>query len=256
MPDILQKIKRLPMLGCHWIHENLFFHMADKIFCISEWDFQYYKQKISEQKLGLLPYFFDDSHLAKKEMVEEKKPFVILIGSLQSYQNYDAAVYALTRIWPEVQTIAKDLSMYIVGKLPAPGTAENAEIQKLTSKQQNVCLTGEVPSVVPYVKSALVNMVPIRIGSGVRTKIIESAACRTPVVSTAVGAEGLPFQDGSSIYLADRAEAFAGRVMELVNDPRKRTDMAETAYQIYRKTLSLEAGIRTLKAICDGEHVS
>jgi len=256
IPGALQKVARLPMLFCHWIHEQIFFPMADKILCISEMDLQYYKKKIPEKKLRLLPYFFDDSHLVEETRTIGKKPFVVIIGSLQSYQNYDAVLYALKDIWPEVQKMAKDLSLYIVGKLPKPGSTEEAQIQKMMATHENVYFAGDVPSVVSYVKSALVNIVPIRIGSGVRTKIIESSACKTPVVSTSIGAEGLPFQNGISIFLEDEIAPFANRIMGLVADLRKRDEMAESAHQIYKSTLSLDAGILTMKEIFDGEHVS
>ena len=92
-------------------------------------------------------------------------------------------------------------------------------------------------------------MVPLSIGSGVRTKIIESAACGTPVVSTSIGAEGLPFVTGESIAIADTAEGLAEQVQQLLNDGGLRGIMAEKAYMKYKEELSCDAGMRKIKNI-------
>lgn len=247
------KMKSLPRVACLWFHENHFFPMADRVWCISQADLEYYQKKIPAKKLGILPYFFDHSYVEAEESMPDSRKFIVMVGNLRSYQNYDAALYALQHIWPLVLQKMPSLSLYIIGRLPEDGSFESTEIKNLAANRKSVYLLGEVASVVPYVKTAVASIVPIRIGSGVRTKIIESVACKTPVVSTTLGAESLPFEDGHSICIADQAEAFAERVLELVGSPRQRAEMAERAYQLYNEKLSMEAGIRIVKEILEDE---
>ena len=247
----LYKLKMAPFLPLYLIHERRFFKRADLMFCVSPQDISYYRRFVSPAKLGHLPYFFDDRSIAAIEARRGAGRYVCMIGSLNSYQNYSAAIFALDQIWPLIQEGAGDLSLYIVGALPAAGSREHGELMQKSAKFNNVVFTGAVPSVIPFVKGASVNMVPLLLGSGVRTKIIESAACRTAVVSTSIGAEGLPFVDGESICLADDPLTFTAKVLELIQDVDKRERTVEKAYQVYQKELSYPAGVRLLQGILE-----
>ena len=70
----------------------------------------------------------------------------------------------------------------------------------------------------PYVESASIYIVPLRIGGGTRIKIFEAMATGKAVVSTTIGAEGLPVTNDKNIVLADTAEEFASKVISLMRD--------------------------------------
>jgi glycosyltransferase involved in cell wall biosynthesis len=70
---------------------------------------------------------------------------------------------------------------------------------------------------------------PVRSGSGIRVKLLEAFASGIPVVSTRLGAEGLAREDGEFCALADDAETFAAKAVELLKDPRMAGRMAERA---------------------------
>jgi glycosyltransferase involved in cell wall biosynthesis len=81
----------------------------------------------------------------------------------------------------------------------------------------------------PVVARSSVCVVPLRIGSGTRIKILEAAAMARPVVSTTLGAEGLDFVDGRDILLADEPGAFAGAVAALLSDAARRRSIGDAA---------------------------
>src|SRR4029079_10373587 len=83
-----------------------------------------------------------------------------------------------------------------------------------------VHVTGEVPSIVPYMRASRAALVPLRWESGTRFKILEAFACRTPVISTTPGAEGLDVDHGRHLLLVDEPEAFADAILSVVGDPR------------------------------------
>ena len=93
----------------------------------------------------------------------------------------------------------------------------------------NVVFTGTVPDMQVYIRQCAVSIVPLRIASGTRFKILEAAALSRPTVSTQIGAEGLEFLDGSEIILADAPEAFARGVAELLENPPRRRAMGLAA---------------------------
>jgi polysaccharide biosynthesis protein PslH len=244
--NVSYKLKKAPAILLYLIHERLFFKLADIVLCISHHDIEYYKRFIPRPKLEYFPILFDNNNVSTIEASKDNSPYICMVGSLKSYQNYSAAIFALDKIWPLIQTRNSKLFLFIIGELPPADSDEYRELMHISSCFKNVAITGKVDSVIPYVKGAIVNIAPLLIGSGIRTKIIESVACKTPVVSTSIGAEGLPFIDDDSILIADNAEAFADKVLELITNCTKRDDIIRNAYSIYQQEFSYAAGINRI----------
>jgi polysaccharide biosynthesis protein PslH len=83
-------------------------------------------------------------------------------------------------------------------------------------------VTGTVPSVASYLRSATVVIVPLRIGGGTRLKIFEAMAMAKALVSTSIGAEGLAVTPGEVIMIADDAATFASSILRFLRDPQFR----------------------------------
>jgi glycosyltransferase involved in cell wall biosynthesis len=81
-----------------------------------------------------------------------------------------------------------------------------------------VTITGALPSVLPYLGNASVAIVPLRFESGTRFKILEAGACGIAVVSTTLGAEGIPVKDGRDVLIADTPQEFAEAVIRVLQD--------------------------------------
>lgn len=97
------------------------------------------------------------------------------------------------------------------------------------------------------IAAATVCVVPLRIGSGTRLKILESAALAKSIVSTRVGAEGLDFTDGKEIMLADEPSEFAEAVLELLKGAHRRNTMGLAA----RARVEQQYGVSSLRAAID-----
>jgi glycosyltransferase involved in cell wall biosynthesis len=91
---------------------------------------------------------------------------------------------------------------------------------------RSVFVYPNVPDVAPFVQSAILSVVPLRVGGGTRIKILESLALGTPVVSTTIGAEGLNVKHSEHLLLADGAEAFADAILSALWDPALRDRLA------------------------------
>ena len=136
---------------------------------------------------------------------------LLFAGSMDYSANVDAVVWFVNNIWPELSQEHPALSFAIVGRDPAP------EVRALAADRINV--TGTVPDVRPYYSGALAAVVPLRIGSGTRLKILEAMAAGMPVVSTRLGAEGLDLEDGTHLLLADSASEIIAAVGRLAASP-------------------------------------
>jgi glycosyltransferase involved in cell wall biosynthesis len=124
--------------------------------------------------------------------------------------NLDAALFLIDEVLPLVQAELPEASVTIVGR------GDPAELSRV--RGPNVEATGEVPDVRPYLQQAAVVAVPIRAGSGTRFKVVEGLAVAAPMVSTAVGCEGIGVRDGEHLLVANSAENFAGAVVRLLRD--------------------------------------
>jgi glycosyltransferase involved in cell wall biosynthesis len=150
---------------------------------------------------------------------------MVFTGSMDWLPNEDGMVYFVRDVLPLIRREEPSATLSIVGRAPTPAIA------KLGS-EYGVEVTGRVDDVRPHMAAAAVYVVPLRIGGGTRLKIFEAMAMGKPVVSTTVGAEGLPVQPGADIAIADSASAFADAVVRLFRDEAERTRMGEAARRL------------------------
>jgi glycosyltransferase involved in cell wall biosynthesis len=148
-------------------------------------------------------------------------PRIVFTGSMDWEPNIDAVEYFCGQIWPRILAEFPDAIFQIVGRSPF------AKVLRLASK--SVQVTGTVPSVTDYLRDATVVIVPLRIGGGTRLKIYEAMAMGKALVSTSIGAEGLSFQNGRDLMLADDASSFADAILLLLRDAQLRRRFEQAA---------------------------
>ncbi len=149
---------------------------------------------------------------------------LVFTGSMGYRPNVDAALWFANHVLDRVRAHVPEACFFIVGSRPH---------QRLNSlrDRDGVQITGWVPDVNPFLSAAAVYVVPLRMGSGTRLKLLQAMAARRAIVSTQVGAQGLDVQDGEQLRLADTEEAFARAVIELLRDPTQREALGERAAQ-------------------------
>lgn len=150
---------------------------------------------------------------------------LVFVGSMDWDPNEDGILWFLENVYPLIRQAAPHASFVVVGRNPS------SRLRAIAAKTPSVEVTGAVADVRPYLSQAEVVVVPLRVGGGTRIKIPEAMAMGKPVVSTHVGAEGLPFLNNHEIYLADRPEDFARSVIAILkqHDLRKAVGAAARA---------------------------
>ena len=151
---------------------------------------------------------------------------LVFSGSMNWAPNIDGVEYFCEEILPAILTQSPSCRVSIVGRTPPPSITRLAEIHP------NLSVTGAVPDMRPYLWGSKVSIVPLRIGGGTRLKIYEAMAARIPVVSTTVGAEGLPVSHGENIVLADDPRQFAEACVDLLSSADKRRHLATQAWEL------------------------
>ena len=108
------------------------------------------------------------------------------------------------------------------------------------------------PDVTPYLRVALLAVVPLFRASGTRIKILDAIASGIPVVSTGKGAEGLELENGREIILAGSREAFVQGIRMLLQDPALRRRIAESALKVLDAKYTLEANTPAVRRLIEG----
>ena len=172
----------------------------------------------------VVPTGVDTDYFAPTAPAASRPPAndLIFTGSMDWLPNEDAMLFFCRDVLPAIRAEAPDTTLTIVGRAPTPA------VKRLAQEFVGVRVTGRVDDVRPYMRDASVYVVPLRIGGGTRLKIFEAMAMGKAVVSTTVGAEGLPVTNGEHVLLADEPVAFAGAVVALLRDSLRRTAL-ETA---------------------------
>ena len=160
---------------------------------------------------------------------------VLFQGGMDWYPNRDAVEFFVTQIFFRIRSQFPNVRFVVAGRNPPE------EFRQRLSLVPGVEFTGTVPDMRSEIASAAVCVVPLRMGSGTRLKILESAAMAKPIVSTRLGAEGLEFRDGQEIVLADEPEAFANAVVKLLSAAPDRLRLGKAARKRAEQTYSLPA---------------
>ena len=216
--------------------ERLYIRQADHILTVSEADKQTFSEfldpaKITVIQTGVDTDYFRPSSEQQAPKAEESNSMVFT-GSMDWLPNEDGIFYFADQILPLVRKEVPNATLTVVGRSPS------ARLLALAEKNGGVSITGRVDDVRPYMNRGTVYIVPLRIGGGTRIKIFEAMAMGKPVVSTSIGAEGLPVTHDENIFLADQSEKFAGRVVSLLRDPALRKQIGNAARGLVEQNYS------------------
>ncbi len=136
---------------------------------------------------------------------------IVFTGVMGYGPNEDAALYFANDIFPFIKAKRPSAEFWIVGSEPPEKIRSLAKIP-------GVHVTGQVPDVRPYVRSAAVVVSPLRVGSGVKNKLLAAMAMKKPTVATTVSIDGLDLADNRELLLADEPQDFADKVLCLLTD--------------------------------------
>lgn len=156
---------------------------------------------------------------------------LVFTGSMDWYPNEDAILHFIDAILPRIRREVPDVSLAVVGRDPT-------DRLRIVATAAGVRVTGTVPDIRPHLSSAAVYVVPLRVGGGTRLKIFEALAMAKAVVSTRVGAEGLPIVPGQHFIQADDSEHFARAVVALLRDERKRQALGSAGRRLVEEQYS------------------
>lgn len=195
--------------------ERAWVDLCDVTTAVSEVDAAYYRALAKDPaRVRLFSNVIDPADYADRPPPPPGlgRPSLYLAGTFgRRHSPMDtAARWVIDAILPLVRQAEPAVHFYLVG------TGSDRTFSHLADP--GITVTGKLPSVLPYLCHCDVALVPLKFESGTRFKILEAGMCGTPLVSTALGAEGLPVKDGEHLLIADDAASFADAIVRLLRD--------------------------------------
>ena len=193
-----------------------------------------------------VPTGVDTDYFTSGDRSQQAQRNLVFTGSMDWLPNHDAIQFFVRDILPLIRKALPDVSLTVVGRNPYP------ELIDLSKREPGITVTGRVDDVRPYMERATAYIVPIRIGGGTRLKIYEAMAMDRPVISTTIGAEGLPVENERELLLADSPDAFAAAVVRVLSDESLANSLSVRAGKLVREQFGWNKAAQRFADVCAG----
>lgn len=191
---------------------------TDFLVPISSQDFQQFVSLGYEGKHCLCPIGIDPGKYLPAP--QKRDAFsVYFLGSLDWLPNLEGIQWFVAAVWPIFWQRHPEATLHLAGR--------NMPEWMFSLSGKGIRVHGEVPDAIEYMNQYAVMVVPLFSGSGMRAKIIEAMALGRTVVTTPLGLEGIPGQDGVSVCLASTAEEFVVQLERLLRDPQRAVQIGQ-----------------------------
>jgi len=194
-----------------------------QVIAVSVCDAEVIRREYGVASVGHVPTGVDLEYFRAARPRPQESRELVFIGSMDWMPNDDGIRWFAREVFGRIQERIPGARLVLVGRSPSPNMRE------LASRNPAIEVTGTVADVRPYLERAAVCVVPLRVGGGTRLKIYEAMAMGVPVVSTAIGAEGLPLRRDEHLLIADTADEQVSAVCALLTDRSRADRLADAA---------------------------
>lgn len=221
--------------------ESVNFVAADRIVAITEEEARFIREERPDVPIVIIPNIHCEQAAAPGP---ENREGLLFIGHYLHAPNVDAVTYLTRDILPIVRKSLGDVPVWLVGSSPTE------EVKALADKCVHV--VGYVPDVTEYFNRARVFVAPLRFGAGMKGKIGQAMSLGLPLVTTAVGAEGMGLRDGENALLGETAQQLADAIIRLYRDDALWKTVSENAQRDVAERFSPDATRDAVQQLMSG----
>jgi glycosyltransferase involved in cell wall biosynthesis len=196
--------------------------MSDWVTAVSDLDAGLLGTLAPETRISVVPNCINVADYQPGKIESIKKFDILFSGKMDYRPNVDAVLWFAKEVWPLIVQARPSTTWGIVGQNPHKRLSRVGRLKGVT-------VTGRVEHIQPYMAGASIYILPFRMGSGTRLKLIEAMASGMAVVSTILGAQGYNVSGRKELVLADSALEFSNASLELLNDPQSRQRLGREA---------------------------
>ena len=191
--------------------ERRYCQQYDLVVTVSTADEEWVRKWYNPKRVLTVEIPVDCDFFSPMDGIVENPSRIIFTGMMNHPPNVDAARFFAVDVLPLIKEKIPGAEFWIVGRSPHPSVISLGALP-------GVIVSGYVDDIRPFMAQAGVIVVPLRFGSGMRNKILEAWGMKKCVVSTSIGAEGLNYDHGNNILIADDAGTMAENVIQLLGD--------------------------------------
>jgi glycosyltransferase involved in cell wall biosynthesis len=224
---------------CEWArmlrYEAKVFRKADHVVAVSVSDAQIVQAVAPRTPVTAVPPGVDRSLLAPRRR-RPQPGTVLYVGHMEHFPNLDGLLFLYQDIWPQVRRARGDARLIVAGSGLREEMARVApDALAAMEADDSVTLAGFVPDLHALMDETAVLAAPLRLGGGVRNKVIEAMALGLPVVATHRAAEGLSVASRRELLLADRPDEFAALLVQVMDDAALQEALSEAGRKLVRR---------------------
>lgn len=165
-------------------------------------------------------------------------PDILFFGAMDRVENYAACHWFLDEVMPLIEARRLKARFVILGSRPPESLRRRTAV--------NVEVTGFVGEVAPYFRRALCLVAPLKLGAGIKVKVLEGMAAGLPVLTNSVGMEGIPARAGEEYFHCETAEQYAATIEALVSGELDGTSLGVRGKNLIRREFDVEGSYRDL----------
>lgn len=245
------QVARFPVHKLVWRNQFRKMHKFEKkvlsnfdgVVAVSERDCEFFRKEYLTTHCGVIPTGVDTEFFVHKPPDNRRQ--VVFCGSMDWMANIDGIAWFFDEVWPLIRQAVPDATMKVVGRTPP-----DALVKRIGNAAPEWQFTGFVDDVREHIGGAAAFVIPLRVGGGTRIKAFEAMAMGAPVVSTSIGIEGLPVNDGEHYLAADSAEDFAASVAALLSDAPRRHRISNAARKLVEDQYGFRRAASVFERIC------
>ncbi|MCK4546254.1 MAG: glycosyltransferase [Candidatus Eisenbacteria sp.] len=196
----------------------------DRVLTFSEADADALSALSPRSRVSWLPLSVDALSLSEISAAEDID--LLWIGSLRWLPNVDSLEWFVDEILPRILHFRPMATVAIAGSSPPPW------LKSIAQRGPGIRILGEVENAHDLMARSRIVLVPLRIGSGVRVKIIEALAMKRAVLSTTLGCEGIEVEPGKHLVVADEPDDFAREAIRLLEDENRRRELGARGQEL------------------------
>ncbi|WP_134699061.1 glycosyltransferase [Ammoniphilus sp. YIM 78166] len=205
---------------------------SDVIHVVSSFEQELLERYFPKKPIRHIPVFiYDKQHTSRECSTFDNRSHIMFIGQFAHKPNADAVEWFCQSILPLVTKHAPGIKIYIIG------ANLTSNIKKLAS--ENVIIEGQVSDskLEEFYKKCKLVVAPLRFGAGVKGKVIEAMYNGVPVITTSIGAEGLP-EIEEFLPIANCEENFASYILDVYYSRDKWEYITNKSYEYIQRFFS------------------
>ncbi len=225
-------------------HYKLFLTYFEKTIIVTNEEKNSFKELLQKDpfdKIEVLPHGIDTNCFKPEKNIKSEYPILIFHGSMNI--ESEAAILDILIIFKELSEIHPEISLYLVGKNPSK------KIMQLVKPYNNIHLTGYVKDIRPYLRKATLGIYPMRIGSGIKDRVLEAMSMSLPVITTKMGAYGIDIKNNKNGIIHDDIPSMIKSALTIISNSAIRQKLGKEARRTIIKDYKWEKILASLNRI-------